>query len=99
MGKKKKTREQKIIADLRNQLAEVSPSYSLKTEEYPKQNTKKYISPPFIQVTPKAIHVSYQYLYHDLTKTGILTLGIVAAQIILFFLLKNHIIKISMLNF
>lgn len=39
------------------------------------------------------------FLIHDLRKTGILTLFIIAFQLILLFVLKNHIISITWLSY
>ena len=91
MSKHKKTREEKIIADLRHQL------YSLKTHDFshsslPKSNTVKQ---KIITAYSPAITIpktSYLYLKHDVLKALILTLAIIAFQIILLFILKRHIL-------
>lgn len=41
----------------------------------------------------------YPYLLHDISKTGILTLSIIAIQLILFVLLKNHILVLPMVKY
>lgn len=99
MGKKKKTREQKIIADLRNQLAQTAPSYTLsKTEEH-RQEKHVYNPLQSPQTTVKVSNGTYAYLSHDLIKTGILTASLTGIQLVLFFLLKNHIVRIPMLSY
>ncbi len=100
MAKKKKTRQQKIIADLRRQLytsqAKDVPleiktenntqSLSITLPKMPKINTtaNRETSPAFTN--------TYPYLAKDLRKTAIVTTAILAAQLLLFFTLVNHII-------
>lgn len=116
MAKRKKTRQQKIIADLRRKLqmekrsvsSKLSPVIerrsltSLRTgSAIPRQAQDKSLG--FTTVYPeqsrRARNDNYSYLFHDLSKTGILTGGIIAAQLILFFLLKNHIIVLPMVKY
>jgi hypothetical protein len=92
MAKQRKTREQKKLADLRHQfihtLASQTPS-AVKIQIQPKD----LIIPsgkPNQQISTN----KYPYLVKDLSKTGMLTLGILAFQIILFALLKNHTLTI-----
>jgi hypothetical protein len=94
MAKKRKTKEQKKLADLRHNFEHTyklpaSPSVSIK----PAYNTK-------IEAKTSTISInSYPFLKKDLSKTGLLTLGILAFQIILFFILKNHIIVLPGINY
>lgn len=99
MGKKKKTREQKIIADLRHQLAQTAPSYTLSKIEEHHQEKHVYSPLQSSQTAVKVSSASYAYLSHDLIKTGILTASLMGIQLVLFFLLKNHIVRIPMLSY
>lgn len=98
---KKKTRKQKVIADLHRQL------YSLKSQAFinsqPLQEEKSTDSPKIETVSPVVLNKPLQsnltttifpYLRKDMSKTGILTMSILALQFILFFLLKSHILKL-----
>lgn len=112
MSKKKKTRQVKIIADLRRKVQIVdsaSPASSSPikaTENYtvaaePKRQTfflpTMTISKPLL--APRSFSevgstFSTSYLKNDISKTAFLTLSIIAAQTLLFFFLRQHIVKI-----
>lgn len=84
--KHKKTRKEKIIADYRHQV------YILKNKNISSNN-----------FTP-AIYVSENsyvntHVLRDVLKTAVLSFSIIAAQIILFILLKNHIITLFMIKY
>jgi hypothetical protein len=106
MAKKKKTKEQKIIADLRRQLLKDNLS-SQKVQETkqdtPQANSAKEITfkKDFVSdVAPKKNNiVNYSYLMHDLRKTAVLTSSIVALQIVLFFLLTHKILILPGLSY
>jgi len=82
----KKTRKEKIIADYRHQV------YILKNKDMPLNNSTLNIS-----VNDGAYLNTH--VVKDVLKTGILTGSIIAAQIILFFLLKNHIISLPIVKY
>ncbi len=85
--KHKKTRKEKIIADYRHQV------YSLENKNI---SSLENVNPT------TAIHNdphSYSYVLHDVSKTLMLTLALIGLQIILFFLLKKHILSIPYLNY
>jgi hypothetical protein len=92
MAKKRKTREQKKLAGLHHNFthalnSQIPPAVKIQIQ------AKDVISPlskPNQQISTN----KYPYLVKDLSKTGALTLGILAFQIILFVLLKNHIATI-----
>jgi len=88
MAKRRKTREQKKLADQRHNFA-----HSLATTS----NFEAKISLPSktIQSSSKlaktqTVTNEYPFLLKDLTKTAILTGAILSFQIILFILLKHH---------
>ena len=61
-----------------------------------RHNSYTYL-PPSDVTTASTITKSiptYSYILRDISKTGILTLVLIALQIILFLFLKNHILKI-----
>lgn len=109
MAKHKKTKQQKIIADLRRKLqyenqttlskkpsTEQAIFTHAKTTNLPKEFSFKK---PSENLQNRIVNNNYPYLKHDLFKTGILTGSIVFAQLFLFFLLKNHIIILPMVKY
>lgn len=88
MAKRRKTREQKKLADLRHIIQHKTVSYTFDTSTPSIKNEAKS--------TPQspANTASYSYLMHDLTKTVTLTAVIIGVQIFLFLLLKTHFLKI-----
>ncbi len=88
MAKRKKTREQKMIADMRHQV------YSLDNISSSLLVKKK---PTVINLNTQISTVSY--LKHDILKTFYLTGAILFSQILLLILLKNHILKIPFVSY
>lgn len=100
--KHKKTRKEKIIADYRHNV------YTLKNKSstsFSRDDTSNH--EVFEKVLDKNLTISaptvasvtvntnsYSYVINDVVKTGALTSFIIAGELILFFLLKNHILKI-----
>ena len=84
MAKKKKTREQKILADKRRETLILS-SYSL-----PEKHFKKQTEEPTIQAKQNVTiaTTSYQYLADDLRKTTIFTGLIILTELLLRFFAK-----------
>jgi hypothetical protein len=82
----KKTRKEKIIADYRHQV------YVLKNKDLP-LNSATITAPIGIE------SYSDTYIFKDILKTGILTGSIIAAQIVLFFLLRNHVITLPIVKY
>ncbi len=88
----RKTRRQKITADLHRQL------YSLRSQKvssFEEQTTSKIEDKtektyPAVLIEPQ----KYSYLIKDISKTGIVTSVILISQLIFFFLLKNHLLII-----
>jgi len=88
MAKRRKTREQKKLADLRHKIFHKTVNYTFDVSTPSIKNEAKS--------TPQspASTISYSYLMQDLTKTVTLTAVIIGAQIFLFLLLKIHLINI-----
>lgn len=92
MAKHRKTREQKKLADSRHKFSHTLTSQippAVKIQIQPKDVVRPSNIPNQQISTSK-----YPYLVKDLSKTGMLTLGILTFQIILFALLKNHAVRI-----
>lgn len=85
--KHKKTRKQKIIADYRHN------SYTLENKNIISLN------PAIITSSINGDTHSYSYVLHDILKTGFLTLSIIAGELILYLLLKNHTITLPKISY
>lgn len=107
MAKHKKTKEQKKIADLRRRLQfqtekntinnEARKSlYSIETTNQPKRESIYSFKH---EIKNKASIINYDYVMEDLKRTGILTGSVIAAQLVLFYLLKTHILSLPMVKF
>ena len=111
MAKKRKTRQQKILADLRHNfnhaiVNQKMPSVNIpaKRESYKQKFPSEQVQKTALIKTAQKFQSpssanAYPYLIKDLSKTGILTVAILTFQITLFFLLKNHILIIPGLNY
>jgi len=96
MAKKRKTREQKKLADLRHTF-----THSVVNQTPPEAKiqlkTENIIKP---QIRTQATSINaYPYLAKDLSKTAVLTAAILISQVILFSLLKNHTLMIPGLSY
>lgn len=93
MSKHKRTREQKKIADLRRQIYYSLGKDHVSTFEinHPKEKENKFRSSVLIN--------AYPFLARDILKIGILTATILTLQVILFFLLKKHIITLPNISY
>ena len=100
---KRKTKQQKMIADLKRKIQSkesVSPS---QTSASPVHGTTTFtFSAPknTTSYTPRVqSHALYALPFADLKKTAIVTSTVLIAQVILFFLLRHHIITLPMVNY
>jgi len=94
MAKRRKTQKQKKLADFRHQFVHKDISLPV--------NLVVSSVPEFKPSMPKTSSISLyptSFLIHDLRKTGILTLSIIAIQLILLFILRNHLISITWLAY
>ena len=98
MSKHNKTRNQKIISDLRRKLQTVNSSVTNSIAFPEKSMQEKKISLSENRTTQLYVNLA-PYLYRDLMKTALLVSLIIAAQFILFFLLKNHVIALPIAGF
>ena len=89
MGKRRKTYKEKVIADLRRKV------YSLEAQKPSKTMHNMPMSTTATTVTIS----SHAFLTRDIFKTGILTGIIVLIQLILYFLMKNHILTLPMVKY
>lgn len=90
MAKRRKTRAQKKLADFRHNF-----THSIINQTVTKPQVQ--FSSAFVENHNKGN--AYPYLVKDLSKTAILTITILAGQILLYFLLTNHIFKVFGLNY
>lgn len=98
MAKPRKTRQQKIIAELRRKLT-VRQDLSIERDETPKSHEEKVrISLPL--VSPSAIvqtaRLNYSYVFSDFKKAGFLTLFALAFEFVLYWLFERggiHLIR------
>jgi hypothetical protein len=96
MAKKRKTREQKILAETRHNFSHAFTGQVPFTAKIQTQINSSILT----QTAPKTTVLNaYPYLIKDLTKTALLTLGIFIFQIILFTLLRNHVIFIPGISY
>ena len=94
---KRKTKQQKKLADLRRHqtLQRSTPSVSLSDLPSQKKSVTYQISPsPTTNAT-----FTHAYLTSDLKKTGHVTFIVLAAQILLYYLLKNHILTLPNVSY
>lgn len=88
MPKHKKTRQEKVISDLRRKLIQ-SPNSNLKISLGEFKIGKRSDFTPAI-----ASKSNYSYLKHDLFRTSGLTLVIAITEILIFLALKKHILTL-----
>ena len=86
-AKHKKTRKEKIIADYRHNI------YSLKNQNI------SLVKPTVVTTTINPVSNPYPHVIGDISKTTMLTIFIIVGELILFFLLKNHIIIIPKISY
>ncbi|OGH11653.1 MAG: hypothetical protein A3B38_02965 [Candidatus Levybacteria bacterium RIFCSPLOWO2_01_FULL_36_13] len=87
MAKKRKTKFQKKLADNRH------------TFHHQASPLIYEVKPSMPQTQPKKNLITHSYLMKDLSKTALLSSAIIAFQVILFFILKNHLIKIPGISY
>ena len=90
MAKNRKTREQKKLSDLRHNF------------KHQIVNNTFDVKPSSIKIEANKLlttYTTYPYLIKDLTKTLTLTAAIIAVQVVLFTILKNHLITIPNLTY
>lgn len=84
---RRKTRQQKIIADLRRQLS-TTKTEPIRTKEV----SENKVTIKSVPQVPQHLTYTNPYLAKDLKKTAILTAGIILGQLFLFFLFRQHIL-------
>ncbi len=93
MAKKRKTREEKILADLRHSFTHSQGAHKVISEAKNKPETQSILIPQYKNQATVSVS-AYPYLVKDLSKTAILTGAILVFQVALYFLLKNHVLII-----
>ena len=95
MAKKRKTRDQKKLADLRHNFTHSISEQKVHLEaKIQTQTTKPLFKPQAISSVN-----AYPFLAKDLSKTALLTAVILGFQIVLFVLVKNHTLIIPGLTY
>jgi hypothetical protein len=94
MAKKRKTKEQKRLADLRHNFKH---AYTLDNSSV--TQPKLHVSKKSEVITTSISTNAYPYLKKDLSKTALLTLGILIFQLVLLAILKSHILSIPGLTY
>ena len=100
MSKRKKTRQQKIIADLHRKL-QLQNQATTETYTFTNPMVNKKVLLPSQNLNTFAMKDSsqYQYLTYDLLKTLFLTTGIIVIELILLAILKSHIFVLPIVRF
>jgi len=96
MPKKRKTRKQKMQASIRHQAVQTAPIASPQNDiRIPERFT---LTQPTNTFTSSALY-PHQYLKSELLRIALLSVAIVVGELILFFLLRNHIILLPNLQY
>ncbi len=101
MPKHKKTRQEKIISDLRRKL-----QTNQNILEYPSVLPEVKVSLKDIKIKKSPIlfrrspsETNYSYLKHDLLRTSGITLIIALMDLLLLFTIKKHIFNLSIMGY
>lgn len=87
MAKKRKTKQAKVIADLRRKLQAQNEGYSLTAINKPILTLPTKNPSASLRASYELRTMNYSYVLSDLKKTGLLTTLAIAAQAILYFVL------------
>lgn len=93
MSGKRKTKAEKRLADQRHTFYHHTASIFKEVDTKPTFKIKSKTNSKQFETN------SYPYLIKDLSKTTILSAAIIAFQIILFIILRNHIIEIPGISY
>lgn len=90
MAKKRKTRSQKLVSDIRHQrLANLSISVKGASPALePDQTKPKLAKPPSPPISAHSDSQEYSFVLHDLKKTSAITGAIILIELVLFFVVK-----------
>ena len=99
MAKKRKTRQEKIIADLRHNFTHIAVSQTNTEIKLENSNSNLIINSAKKIQSPAQVKNAYPYLAKDLSKTAFLTAGVLTFQILFYILLVKHLIMIPGLNY
>lgn len=91
MPKHRKTKKQKLQASMRQQPVPATDSPTI--SELPKTPEKFSLASTSLQMRTGTN--THGYLKGELMKTGVLSAAIIVCELLLFFLLKNHMIVLS----
>jgi len=97
MGKKRKTRQQKIFARMRHLQKQQEKKTLLPIVNTAPEKFRFTASPAFS--VPTVTGYSYAYVTKELRRTTLISLGIIGSEILLFFLLVKHILILPILSY
>ncbi len=87
MSKRRKTKQEKIIADLRRKVSENTTQAPLL------QVYHQPTEPPVMETQSVNLYaIPRSYVYHDLRKTAAVSITLLLFEILLFILFKNHVL-------
>ncbi len=98
MNKKRKTRREKVLADLHRRLNATKLNSYTAREELKETKTETTTLEPQL-AEPKITVSNYPYLIKDITKTAWVTALIIAFQIFLLLMLKIHVITLPGISY
>lgn len=96
MGKRRKTYKEKLISDLRRKVYSLE---GLNTASFEPEKKNQQANRPSSTSSAVLLQNPYPYLLKDISKTAILTGSIIAVQILLFFVLKKHIVVLPWVSY
>lgn len=97
MAKKRKTRKEKILSDLHRKT-----SYKIDVTSFVPPTIKTALEAKTIITSPKVQKSSidkYPYLIKDVSRTGAVTASIIVFQVLLFIILKFHVLKLPGISY
>lgn len=101
MSKRRKTRQEKIVADLRrNQFAQENAITSAPTVQHHSSSfslPSSYMIPK--QRTLPGAYDTYKYVYMDLRNTAIVTCTLLIIQCILYYVLQKHLVVLPFVTY
>ena len=106
MSKRRKTRQQKMVADLRRQVASSSLTQPISIQHTPSLHIEKHESSRSISIpttsykpTSQSTLIDSRILKRDLYKTTLLSGTLLLVEVFLYFLLKSHILKLPFIAY
>lgn len=93
MGKYKKTRKEKIIADYKRKIQIQANGESVSFSQTQEPHIEKTVHIPVFRETEN-VRNTYTYLLPDIKKSFLITSSIIAFEIVLFLIMQRNIISL-----